>query len=231
MRQLTKYAYQRRVLLGVSGLVVATALAIGVALAVAADSNAPPQRPQPAPVVQTVSPAITAELAILNRAATPADALPAGFEGNPYHWLQERRAGANGALARRARMSRLGVVFLIPSSQGVCMLNVAGTENICATPGEVALGEAEEAILCSPSLSSAEIEIGGILPDGTTTATVALSNGTTIPLAVEGNIYIADFPRSDPLPTKIEWISADGRRHTTSAHVPAAAASERCVKS
>ncbi len=229
MRKIKNFVYRRRMVLGVSGLVAAAVLATGVALSLAAGSSGvPAPRPTPAPPAQTVSSAIAAELPVLNRPATPADALPAGFEGNPEHWLQEQLAGANGALARRVRVSKEGTVYLIPSSRGVCMLNVAGPPNFCATVAELDSGEAEEAILCSSFIPNTDIEIGGILPEGVTDPSVVLSSGISVPLSLEGNTYVADFPRSGPLPTEIKWTSADGQQHTASAHVPSSAATERC---
>jgi hypothetical protein len=51
-----------------------------------------------------------------------------------------------------------------------------------------------------------------------------------VPLVVEGKIYIAEFPRSGPLPKEVEWDSADGQHHTASANVPPGVATERCMK-
>jgi len=112
------------------------------------------------------------------------------------------------------------------------MLNMTGTENVCATAEEIANGEGTEAVLCAPtSLPASEIEIGGILPNGVQDTAVALSNGTSVPLAVTGNVFVADFPRNGPLPVAIEWQSADGKQHTASAQLPSGVATERCAKS
>jgi hypothetical protein len=110
------------------------------------------------------------------------------------------------------------------------MLNTTGTENFCATANEVETGEATEAVLCAPtSLPTSEIEIGGILPDGVTHVDMVLSNGATVPLSMEGDVYVFDAPRSSALPAEIEWESASGEHRTASAHVPPGVANEECV--
>jgi hypothetical protein len=120
-------------------------------------------------------------------------------------------------------------VYLIPSQQGACMFNATGVQNFCATASQIENGEAVEAALCAPGLSTDEIELGGILPDGVYNASVTLSDGSAVPLAVEGDTYVADFPRTGPLPTELAWDTADGQRHVASADVPGSAASEDCV--
>jgi hypothetical protein len=230
MLKIKSYIASHRMTVGLAVIVVGLTLVVSVALSIAAGSSGvPAPRRQAASVPQAASPAITAQLSVLARPATAADALPAGIEGNPADWLQEQRAGANGALARRTRTGRHGTVYLIPSAAGVCMLDTAGSENLCATTAELEHGEAQEAILCSPSVPQGQIEIGGILPDGTSDAVVVLSTGAAEPLSVEGNTYIADFPRTGPLPTAIRWISANGTQHAAPTHVPASAATEACA--
>jgi hypothetical protein len=218
----------RRAILGVLVAVLGT-LSASVAIAIASNSSSVPQgRPAPAPETQAPNVAIVSELSILNRPATAADSLPSGIVGNPSQWLNEQRVGANASLSRLAASSPSGSIYLIPSATGVCMFDTAGTTNVCASADEVANGEAEEAILCSPTIPSGDIEIGGVLPDGTSNPTVLLSNGSIQPLEVKSNTYSADFARSGPLPTSIEWI-AGGTKHTTATHVPSSASSETCT--
>jgi hypothetical protein len=227
MRHIKTGPGSRRAILGVLVAVLGT-LGASVAIAVASSSSTPPGRPAPAPEAQTPNAAIASELSILDRPATAADSLPSGIVGSPSHWLREERVGANASLSRLAASSPSGSVYLIPSANGVCVFDTAGTTNVCASADEVASGEAEEAILCSPTIPSGDIEIGGVLPDGTSNLTVLLSNGSSRPLTVSGNTYSADFARGGPLPTSIQW-SAGATEHTASAHVPSSASSETCV--
>jgi hypothetical protein len=216
--------------LAFASVLAAAVAAVAVAIALGAgpsSSNRPEHGAMlEATRVESASPAITAELSILNRPRAAEDNLPAGTaEG-----LIERRDGANVALAHRAAASPGGSpIYLIPSQRGVCMLNTAGTENLCANAEEVAHGEASAAILCAPrDLPTSVIEIGGILPDGTDAAKAVLSDASSASLRVSGNTYSADFPRSGPLPTSIQW-SVGGRWHSAPTQVPAGVASENCV--
>lgn len=227
-----RYVSQHKGPLLVGLVMLALALGVGTAVALRGDHAVAASRTDASletARVQAVSPAISAMLSSLSRSQTGADALPPSVEQRG--WITESRYGANRQLARRVASSPTGgSVYLIPSQLGVCMLNLAGTENLCASPSEVEAGEASEAVLCAPaSLPTNDIEIGGILPDGTQNPKAILSNGATTPLRVEGNTYIADFARSGALPTAIAWESSDGRQHTAATHVPPGVASEDCV--
>jgi hypothetical protein len=176
--------------------------------------------------VQAPSSAIVAVLPILGRPRSAADALPAKFSEG----FVEQQNGANPSLARRASTSSSGdAVLLLPSQEGVCMLNTPGTESFCATATEVTMGDASEAILCAPvALPTSVVEIGGVLPEEATDARAVLSDGAGVPLTVTAGTYVADFPRTGPLPSSIEW-SAAGRRHEAPTHIPAGVATEDCV--
>jgi len=67
-----------------------------------------------------------------------------------------------------------------------------------------------------------------VLPDGAYNVRAELSDGTSIEVAVTNNVYVIDMKRSGPLPTRIEWDSADGH-HWTPSTVPPDAGSADCA--
>lgn len=228
MRRIKKFSLGRRMGLGVLTVAAVGAISAGVALS-AGSTGVPVQKPPPAPLAQATNPTIASQLAVLSRPATAEDKLPEGIEGNPVHWLQEEQVGANGGLARRVASSKHGPIYLIPSAQGVCVLATDGPPNICSSAAELEKGEAQEAILCSPSIPNTEVEIAGLLPDGTTNADAVLADGSATSLSLEGNTFVADFPRSGSLPKEIRWTTAGGKVETASTQVPANAATEGCA--
>jgi hypothetical protein len=234
MRLVRNYSLGRRVAVGTLCAVAAAGVTAGVALSagstgVPVDRPAPADRPAPDALAQGASPAIAAELPVLGRPTTSADKLPAGIEGKVAHWLQEEQVGANGALARKVSTARLGMLYFIPSCRGFCLVSADGPPNICATAAELENGQAQEATLCSPAVPNTEIEIAGVLPQGVTDPVAVLSDGSAVPLALEGDTYLADFPRRGPLPTEIGWTTADGNAKAAPTQVPTSAATEDCA--
>lgn len=230
----------------VSAALVATGLAVAAGLTVGGSTPASSQ----SNVVTTPAASLVNELAVLRRPRTSDDALPASVastldERHPAPAVEKAlvaageddtvrdrlpESGANAALSRLARRSPSGMpMYVIPSQEGLCVLTVGGSQRGCVTAEAIEGGETTEAVLCEPgALPANEIEISGILPDGVTQSVVMLSNGETAPLNVIGNVYVANFPRSGPLPVAIDWM-ANGTRHSADAHVPAGVSTEHCA--
>jgi hypothetical protein len=102
------------------------------------------------------------------------------------------------------------------------------SEHFCAPTSTVLSGHAAASDSCSPSLPSNQVEIAGILPDGAADPIVTLSDGSTAPLAAQGNVYLQQFNRSSPLPRSIEWGSG-ANRQSHSANLPPDAATLTCI--
>jgi|ERR1035437_3085498 hypothetical protein len=169
---------------------------------------------------------LTGALAVLSRAATGADAVPA--EARTV--LSNLDPTANASMARRAMVSPTGAaVYLAPREGGVCLIDTTLTETGCFSTGTVLSGRAIESDACSPGLPNGDtIEIAGVLPNTLPNPTVTFSDGTQQRLHVEGNVFLEQFPRHGPLPRTIAW-GAGAARVEVSAHVPSDVASEVCV--
>jgi hypothetical protein len=218
---------KRKRLLAIAAGSVVTLGTVG-AVAIADKGSTPAPTPPSYSAASAPSSVVANEIGVFKRASTSGDRVPQQYE--ELHWRGEERFGANGYLSRRARLSPSGKpVYLIPGRESICMLNSSGTENFCAPQQAIAAGNANAISLCAPrSLSTNDIEIAGILPDGVQTAVTVLSNGEQSPLNVEGNVYVADFARTGPLPETIQWTDAEGKQHSASTHLPSGVATEDC---
>ena len=161
------------------------------------------------PDVGAIDPTITATLGVFRRPEASSDVPPtatvkaAGFIVEHF--------GANPALSRLALVTSQGIpVYLSPAQDGACLFDSTGSSALCATTAQIQAGQATGGDGCSPDLPSDQVEIAGIVPDGAKNATLTLSNGTTEPLAVKNNVYIVRTDRSAPLPTTVQWTTADG---------------------
>ena len=214
---------RRKVSVGVVALAVAVAVPMLVIFNPLASSDATSSDQTAAPA--GASEQLAAALGVLRQPATDANALPANLQTE-----LGTLPGANGSLARRAFVDAQGTsVYLIPSTSGVCLLDSTRTQSTCFSTAEVLSGDATASADCSPFLPNGNtIEIAGVVPDGASDPVTILSNGTRVPLDVEGNAYLQQFSRSGPLPSQIQWDSPSGIV-TSSAHVPTDVATEKCA--
>ncbi len=220
---------RRRISLGVVVLAVAAAVPTLVALNPLASSGAVSGRAPTAPSGQAAfAQQLTRALAVLRRSATSNDVLPARLS----HALEALHVSFDPALARRALVTHTGTdVYLVPSATGVCLVDGNLSEASCFSTSAVLSSGATASVDCSPTLPNGNtIEIAGVIPDGASNPVVVLADGTKRPLAVEGNAYLEQFRRSDPLPSQIEWEAATGPV-AVSARVPTDVATEHCVAS
>jgi hypothetical protein len=226
-------------------------LAAVVTVAATSGSPAATASSSSASVVQAPSSSLVAQLGVLRRARTASDELPAVVaaslnEHAPIPPIAQKlvaagekyaiadrlpESGANPDLARLAGLSPHGKpVYTIPALRGVCVLTIGGAQRGCDTQEQVETGETVETVLCEPGVIPAnEIEISGVLADGATDTAVVLSNGQSAPLQVTNNVYVADYPRSGPLPTTVSWTDASGKRHSASTNLPSGVATEVCA--
>jgi len=150
-------------------------------------------------------------------------------------WLQRDLASIAGspldvAVAREAAVTPQGTrIYVVPTTAGgVCFVDSNVSENFCATESQMVSGAASAGNACSPTIGNTKVEIAGILPDGATHPTLALADGTSLPLAVAGNVCLVQLDRKSPLPTAVAWTSA-GATQTADRNLPADAASINCA--
>jgi hypothetical protein len=169
----------------------------------------------------------TPPLAIFERQATASDSLPSAIAQEiPALFPQTT---TEPGMARRALVTSYGAaVYLVPSSEGACLLILSGTDNLCASDSQIASGDATSGDACSPGLPSGDVEVAGIVPNFATSPDLVLSNGSDLPLAIQGNAYVVDLPRSGPLPVEVRW-SREGATVVRSSNLPSDASTIHCV--
>ncbi|MHB1571013.1 MAG: hypothetical protein ACYC0H_17670 [Solirubrobacteraceae bacterium] len=101
----------------------------------------------------------------------------------------------------------------------------------CFPSSAITSGSTPEAILCSNTIGSNNIEIAGIVPPDATNPTVVLSNGASQALQVHEDVYVEEFARTGALPERITWTGPEGGTQSVSAGIPAGVANEHCVSS
>jgi hypothetical protein len=184
---------QRRAL-RLLGVVLAAALCGPLALAAVAlsstgagDATPPGAGGQQA---SAPSPADTAAFAILRRAATPADATqprtPVQFSG---------ASGANPSLARRAAGLGEAAAWVVPGSGSVCLISESqnGLEGGAACMPDEAADAGQLVQLASSEAAPGQVLLSGLVPDGVSSVTVGLADGSRSVLAVHEDVYAAEL--------------------------------------
>jgi hypothetical protein len=169
-----------------------------------------------------IDPAVAAQLSVFRRARTSADELPAAFRAELPSVFGGARPDA--ADARRVTASDGQNAYLMPTSDGVCVINA--NEAFCSSA--MMLPGASVADLCSPALPKGQLEIEWLLPDSSRNVTVGLANGTARSFAPGLNVYIARFPISGPVPKTIAW-DVGGHHYTGNTSIPSDIQSQKCA--
>lgn len=208
----------------ITTLASATAVAIAIlALALLGHTLAPHRHPAHQPASPPTQPAVASQLAVFTRAPTSADALPAA--DRTYLRQEHRSAHPDATDARQVSASDGQKAYLVPASNGVCVINT--NEAFCSPstswPGVDAID------LCSPRLPLGQIEIEWLLPDGATNVTLSASSTTVKTFAPGFNVYIARLAVHRPLPSSIQWDSPGGQHHSVNAGIPPNAQTESCA--
>lgn len=208
-------------------IVVACTVATGVGAAAVLSATSPQVSPVPPdpPASATVSPVLASSLALFRRPREAEDTPAASVALSP----RAQMLGANRDLARLALTTGDGDrVYLAPGNDAVCFLSSTGRESACSDTQPRALSGPRDAIICSPFLPTDQVEVYGTLADGAHDVLVRFSDGSSSPVKLAGNVFVITAPRRDPLPSNVEWDSADGH-HVTGTGVPADAAGSRCA--
>jgi hypothetical protein len=163
-----------------------------------------------------------AALAVFGRPRTTSDAVPVA--------LTESLVEANDPQqSREAFVANGNAVFLIPSEEGVCLVDSNRSQSGCFPMSMIRNGGGVQSTECGVGLPNDEtIQIAGVLPDQARQATVLLSDGSKTPLKAQNNAFLADFARKGPLPTQIELQMPSGTDFVPST-VPSDVATENCV--
>jgi hypothetical protein len=144
-----------------------------------------PNTDQVAPLAQAPDPTDLAMLGILRRPQQPGDALPA--EADRTQDPIARSTGENPALAREVSFGALGDAWVIPADGGVCLQSQgAGCDNDVD-------GHPPYIQLLSGGIDHPGVyHITGLVPDGVSSVTLHLADGTDDVVAVQQNVYMAD---------------------------------------
>lgn len=169
-----------------------------------------------------INPAVASRFSVFRRPATRADAVPTGLGSLLLSIYGSEKPDLGDA--RRVIASDGQPVYLIPASDGVCVLST--NETFCSPL--VSLPGVPSVDLCSPALPLGHLEMAWALPDGATRVSVAMHRGPARALAPGLNVYIVRLPLAEPLPNAIEWTDAAGQHQSVSAGIPSDAARTRC---
>jgi hypothetical protein len=143
-------------------------------------SQAPPSTPSEAGLADSV--------ALLRRAPSASDAIPASL---PVSFSQA--SGANPELARRVAGDQGAEAWVVPGSGSTCILaqvqryRIGGA--VCTTTAGARAGELNVQS-ASSLLPGAEL-VAGLAPDGVSSVTMQLADGTTLDATVHENVYLA----------------------------------------
>ncbi len=233
MNRIVSRARKRRlvVLAACSAL---AAIGSGVALATTTDSSTPPpyaagtppvDQPvvsSPVPPVSSPAVALLASFGVLRRSHVAADAAPSDIIDR-----DTLDRGANPALARLATTVKSQSVYVVPADGGLCLLSTSFLAMDCFSTADLKSGVQMETIVCSPYLDPSEVELFGLIPDGVSQMHATYSDGASKPVAVSGNVFVIDAPRSGPYPTELGWHDAHGD-HTRATHLDQRSAAAPC---
>jgi hypothetical protein len=188
---------RRRRARGTLIVALATTLgATGVALAATGVLSSGPvsiaryQAGDQAALASVVPPEQAAAFAILRRPATASDALPASMLPEQFVGIY----GASPGLARRVRGLPQGVeAWLVPGNRSLCLVTNRG-----AACGADAALDRYGLALESGSGSGAP-SVAGVVPDGVTSVTITLANGSQQDATVVDNGYAATADGPSPI--------------------------------
>jgi hypothetical protein len=172
--------------------------------------------------LSSVTPSQSAELAILARARTALDNVPAVVAMYVTQDSQSGAIGANLSLARRAQGLSSGAAWVIPGNSGWICFDAVSSLAANGEPVDGADGGLGAAT-CQPptALTNGGVSfttangahpdntlVAGVVPNGVSTVIVDLPGGDSLTLAVHENVYLAII---DGAPTSISFDGPAGR--------------------
>lgn len=208
-------------------LAAGTAGAVTAALAAGGGSTAPDPGLSAAPMVSSVDVAVGNDFGAFNRPAGLDDSLSGQEQQYVDHAFAY--AGANGSIARKTASPNGETFHLVAAGNGVCVVSSGGSDSFCAPEGAVTSGQAATLDLCSATLPQGQIQLEWLTPDGASNVHVHMSDGTTLKLPENYNVYVQRFSISGPLPTTIGWDAPSGQSVNFGSHVPGDVGTMNCV--
>ena len=156
---------------------------ISGAVALGTSNNTTSVPPGPtSPTATTIESSDLTAFGILRREQTATDHVPSSAEV-----VFSGASGANLALARRAEGLTEGEAYVVPGKGSVCL--IAGEGAGCTTNAAAAAGKL---VLVSGGDKSPGTEtIAVLVPDGVSTVSAHLSDGSAQSVAVHENVYLA----------------------------------------
>jgi hypothetical protein len=180
----------RRVALAAASLTALLCVSGGVGLAVSDESS--PSGPVPptseAPPASSTAAALAESVALMRRSRTASDAIPAS---PPVVFSQA--SGANLELARRVAGDQGAEAWVVPGSGSTCILarlqqyRIGGAVRTTTTGARMGELDVQSA---SSLLPGAEL-VAGLVPDGVSSVTMELADGTMLSASVHENVYLA----------------------------------------
>jgi hypothetical protein len=182
----------------------AALVAFSAALAFGAASNSPTpavyaESPHAAKV-SAVPVGLTQALSIFRGQAAAGSQVPIDIV-----FPDDLNRGANPSLGVYATTVDGQAIYLLPTSDGVCMASTTFVAEGCFSTADLSSGPLGETVVCSPYLANDQVEVYGIVPDDVSGLSAVLSDGSTEPVAVNGNVFVVDAPRSGPYPVSLRW--------------------------
>jgi hypothetical protein len=202
---------KQKLLLPLATLAAAGIVAGGVA--VAGESAAPPQDTPPLAISSTgyASPVQSADdnqrrsFGILRRTRTSKDELT-GEGARIVATGAQPAVAANPDLSQNALTTPSGAtVWVVPGNGSLCLVSSAGTD-MCNT---TEAGQAGYVAGVEPvGLSGYRVQ--GMAPDGVTSTTLELADGTTQRTDVQANVYAFEIPGDGSDIRAVSWSDANG---------------------
>lgn len=182
-------------------VVLAGACSLAVAVAVVAGAGSAGQPAGAAevavPLATTVDPADAQTFAVLDRAVSMQDAVPAveddGLTGGSF----TQDFGANLGLARAVAGLPAGAAWVVPGNGSVCLIADASYGSTAAPDGGA---------MCSADATAAggylefttghmgtDSSVAGLVPNGVDAVQIQLADGSQQSVAVHDNVYLASL--------------------------------------
>lgn len=184
----------------------------GAALALANDrgrskSKAPRKgRAQTSQAAQTPR-GVAAKFAVFRRAARADDRVSVS-DSDPL----AQSGGANPALARHSLDIGATSLYLVPTSDGLCLGLQRQSRRLgvgtCVSESQATEGQLASVLYCAPDVIGADnVGVMGAVVDGVNAVQVTRADSSRVSIPVQGNSYAYVAKRSDPAPVSISWGS------------------------
>lgn len=169
----------------------------------------------PSAQVQTVTstPAnVAAQFSVLTQGQTPS-----GVSGASAPSQEFGTFSANLALARQVQAADVeervyDPMLVVPGANSICLVHRFDMSGTCVSLADAMAGKSVTWAACLPGLEPGQVRVTGLVPDGVSTVTLQLSDGTQQTASPADNFYDFVTPGSNALPVSVAF-SSDGQSH------------------